>query len=255
MRDRLLGPDSKIDPESINPNFHESRKIINSALTQDSDSTAVEKSDRDHENRSGHYTPNGHSTPDGRHTPDEGHTPDGAGTPNGKGHDDQHHHHHTHNDKKKKRFGDRLTLPHQEGWGSFLREERERAKGDVELPFNEAEKMVRSAHDEVEHIIQRRHSRTRSHESGIPHFHDPDSEKTFIDDEEKAQQLESKLVQRVMQLTIQLEAESRQMLLDSMDKGVARTLLLADRNGESQSCQYRSRTDTLCQCNNVMSGH
>ncbi|CAD6573140.1 MAG: hypothetical protein TREMPRED_000733 [Tremellales sp. Tagirdzhanova-0007] len=47
-------------------------------------------------------------------------------------------------------------------------------------------------------------------------------------DEER--KLELDLLKQLMNRTIQLEAEARQMLLDSMDGGVARTLLLADRN-------------------------
>jgi potassium channel subfamily K len=39
------------------------------------------------------------------------------------------------------------------------------------------------------------------------------------------------MMKQLMDLTVQLEAEARQMMLDSMDKGIARTLLLADRNG------------------------
>jgi potassium channel subfamily K len=42
------------------------------------------------------------------------------------------------------------------------------------------------------------------------------------------------LLRQLLELMVRLEAEARQMLLDSMEKGVARTLLLADRNGESQ---------------------
>jgi potassium channel subfamily K len=42
------------------------------------------------------------------------------------------------------------------------------------------------------------------------------------------------LLRQLLELMVRLEAEAPQMLLDSMEKGVARTLLLADRNGESQ---------------------
>lgn len=45
--------------------------------------------------------------------------------------------------------------------------------------------------------------------------------------------LEVDLFKQLMDLTVQLEAEARQMMLDSMEKGIARTLLLADRNGMS----------------------
>ncbi|KAK4687044.1 hypothetical protein P7C73_g3079, partial [Tremellales sp. Uapishka_1] len=45
------------------------------------------------------------------------------------------------------------------------------------------------------------------------------------------QRVELDLLRQLMNRMIQLEAEARQMLLDSLDKGVARTVLLADRNG------------------------
>ena len=49
-------------------------------------------------------------------------------------------------------------------------------------------------------------------------------------DEER--KFQADLLKQLMNRLVQLEAEARQMLLDSMDVGVARTLLLADRNGE-----------------------
>jgi potassium channel subfamily K len=53
------------------------------------------------------------------------------------------------------------------------------------------------------------------------------------DEEEGKDERELELhLRRLMELTVRLEAEARHMLLDSMEKGVARTLLLADRNGE-----------------------
>ncbi|WWD16124.1 hypothetical protein CI109_100549 [Kwoniella shandongensis] len=48
--------------------------------------------------------------------------------------------------------------------------------------------------------------------------------------EKNERQLEVDMLKQLLQRTIRLEAEARQMLLDSMEQGVARTLLLADRN-------------------------
>ncbi|WRT67322.1 uncharacterized protein IL334_004292 [Kwoniella shivajii] len=53
-------------------------------------------------------------------------------------------------------------------------------------------------------------------------------------DEPEERNLEIDLLKQLMRKTIQLEAEARQMLLDSMDKSVARTLLLADRNVQAR---------------------
>ena len=55
-----------------------------------------------------------------------------------------------------------------------------------------------------------------------------DRESGNSDDDKK---LEADLLKHLMSRIIQLEAEARQMLLDSMDDRIARTLLLADRNG------------------------
>ncbi|WWC89755.1 uncharacterized protein L201_004681 [Kwoniella dendrophila CBS 6074] len=52
--------------------------------------------------------------------------------------------------------------------------------------------------------------------------------------ESEERKLEVDLLEQLMRKTIQLEAEARQMLLDSMGKGVARTLLLADRNVQAR---------------------
>ncbi|KAL7423995.1 Potassium channel [Cryptotrichosporon argae] len=46
----------------------------------------------------------------------------------------------------------------------------------------------------------------------------------------KERDLERDLLGQLINRVVQLEAEARQMMLDSMDKGLARTLLLADRN-------------------------
>jgi potassium channel subfamily K len=61
---------------------------------------------------------------------------------------------------------------------------------------------------------------------------DEQDEQDEDQEEEDVRELELHLLRRLIELTIRLEAESRQMLLDSMEKGVPRTLLLADRNGE-----------------------
>jgi len=53
--------------------------------------------------------------------------------------------------------------------------------------------------------------------------------------DEADQQLEVDLLKQLMDRMVQLEAEARQMLLDAMEEGVARTLLLADRNGAGLS--------------------
>jgi potassium channel subfamily K len=54
------------------------------------------------------------------------------------------------------------------------------------------------------------------------------------EEDQDVRELEIYLLRQLLELMVRLEAEARQMLLDSMEKGVARTLLLADRNGESQ---------------------
>ncbi|GFZ48406.1 hypothetical protein JCM24511_06154 [Saitozyma sp. JCM 24511] len=53
--------------------------------------------------------------------------------------------------------------------------------------------------------------------------------------EEDVRELALHLVRRLMELTVRLEAEARQMLLESMDNDIAKTLLIADRNGECGS--------------------
>ncbi|GFZ48419.1 hypothetical protein JCM24511_06167 [Saitozyma sp. JCM 24511] len=48
--------------------------------------------------------------------------------------------------------------------------------------------------------------------------------------EEGVRELEARLLRKLVELMVRLETEARQMLLDSMEKGLVRTLLLADRN-------------------------
>jgi potassium channel subfamily K len=51
-------------------------------------------------------------------------------------------------------------------------------------------------------------------------------------EEEGVRELESRLLRKLVELMVRLETKARQMLLDSMESGLVRTLLLADRNGE-----------------------
>jgi potassium channel subfamily K len=55
--------------------------------------------------------------------------------------------------------------------------------------------------------------------------------------EEAVRELESHLLRKLVELMVRLETEARQMLLDSMEKGLVRTLLLADRNGELRTAK------------------
>ena len=47
--------------------------------------------------------------------------------------------------------------------------------------------------------------------------------------------MEIDLLKRLMDLTIRLEAEARELLLNTMENGLARTLLMADRNSRFRS--------------------
>ncbi|RSH80075.1 hypothetical protein EHS25_007344 [Saitozyma podzolica] len=71
--------------------------------------------------------------------------------------------------------------------------------------------------------------------AGDPEWDEEETERgeEYAEDED-VRELELHLLRRFVELTVRLEAEARQMLLDSMDKGVARTLLLADRNVQIQ---------------------
>ena len=234
MRARLLGEEEQINPHEVDPTYAQRKAKIMGTATQDSDSTAV----------------------DGANGPDSPDSPDSPVSPTShSGHHGHHNHnHHQHpkaaidedhaNQAGKKKFGDRLTIPsmHREGWRDFIRDEKQRAEASSHAPLTEVEETVQHAHQRVEGIIQRRKSRESERHL---HLSDAASEREMINDEQQAQELESELVKTVMQLIIQLEAEARQMLLDSMDKGVARTLLLADRNGELAPYP---RTKSHCDC-------
>ncbi|RSH94166.1 hypothetical protein EHS25_003969 [Saitozyma podzolica] len=66
------------------------------------------------------------------------------------------------------------------------------------------------------------------------------------EEDQDVRELEMYLLRQLMELMVRLEAEARQMLLDSMEKGVARTLLLADRNdlGESSDLNKHGTRET-----------
>jgi hypothetical protein len=63
------------------------------------------------------------------------------------------------------------------------------------------------------------------------------------DDTSDAAQLAKQrvLVKQLLDRVIKLETQSRQLLLDNLEHGVARTLLVADRNGESDGTRVSSR--------------
>lgn len=56
----------------------------------------------------------------------------------------------------------------------------------------------------------------------------PPGSRTF-----ERRELELGLIRQLMDLTVRLEAEARELLLECMEHSIARTLLLADRNGRS----------------------
>lgn len=116
--------------------------------------------------------------------------------------------------------------------------------------YNTVEKHLRRDYRKARKIIQRgRASRRKRAEEGdgMPKSRDmrrsdgageTDAAQTQADhdaDDQAVDELELELTSELMHLVIQLEAEARQIMLDSMNKSIARTLLLADRNGESFS--------------------
>lgn len=68
-------------------------------------------------------------------------------------------------------------------------------------------------------------------QSSHPAVVESESGDRFIISKEE-RQLEVDLLKQLLAKTVSFEVEARQMLLDSMQKGVERTILLADRNGE-----------------------
>jgi len=103
---------------------------------------------------------------------------------------------------------------------------------DVQEELNDAEQRVVREYNAVESIVKR-----RGRSDGVP------------GDEHDERALELDLVKQLMDLTVRLEAEAREMLLDSMEHGIARTLLLADRNGRPP---LAARIPCSCQCKFAM---
>lgn len=71
----------------------------------------------------------------------------------------------------------------------------------------------------------------RTEQSTHPAVAESESGSHFIISKEE-RQLEVDLLKKLLAKTVSFEVEARQMLLDSMEKSVERTILLADRNGE-----------------------
>lgn len=71
----------------------------------------------------------------------------------------------------------------------------------------------------------------RTEQSTYPAVAESESGSHFIISKEE-RQLEVDLLKQLLAKTVSFEVEARQMLLDSMEKSVERTILLADRNGE-----------------------
>lgn len=63
-------------------------------------------------------------------------------------------------------------------------------------------------------------------------LHLSSSEKETLVEEDEEAVSEGAVIDQLMDLIIRLEVESRDIILGSMEKGVPRTLLLADRNGK-----------------------
>ncbi|WVF71970.1 hypothetical protein IAT40_006780 [Kwoniella sp. CBS 6097] len=85
----------------------------------------------------------------------------------------------------------------------------------------------------VEHGLPNADYKERNRSTGRPESNQKEeqtSKQKLFQEESSERQLELDLLRQLLKRMIQLEAEARQMLLDSMDHGVARTLLLADRN-------------------------
>ncbi|OCF71649.1 hypothetical protein I204_07709 [Kwoniella mangroviensis CBS 8886] len=119
-----------------------------------------------------------------------------------------------------------------------LRDDCDRAKEIIDKREEEARDWERNKVEQQESPIttESNHKRQREDTAKTLVEHEviskssPNSEQ----DETGERQLEIDLLKQLLRKIIQLEAEARQMLLDSMDKGVARTLLLADRNVQAR---------------------
>ncbi|ORY28329.1 hypothetical protein BCR39DRAFT_535524 [Naematelia encephala] len=106
----------------------------------------------------------------------------------------------------------------EDGTDRSIREAKEREEEEEEDDLNESERVLRNDYRRVQGVLKQRK----------PAGDDMDEEEAKKDTEEH--KVEIDLLKQLMDRTVRLEAEARQMLLDSMDKGIARTLLLADRN-------------------------
>lgn len=81
----------------------------------------------------------------------------------------------------------------------------------------------RNVKDDIDRVRKLRDKRGQTAKTGDGKHNEEDAE---------ANQLQVDILKQLLDRMIQLEAEARQLLLDSMGEGIARTLLLADRNGE-----------------------
>lgn len=70
-------------------------------------------------------------------------------------------------------------------------------------------------------------------------------------EDEDEHQLAVDLIKQLLNRTVQLEAEARQMLLESMPHEIARTLLLADRNGPSPPRRFEKGLKVLLTVNSA----
>lgn len=104
----------------------------------------------------------------------------------------------------------------EDGENAAAETEPQDTADNVAKELNDAEKRVVRESAAVESIVKRR-GRSDGAEG----------------DEKDERALEMKLVRQLLDLTVRLEAEAREMLLDTMEHGISRTLLLADRNGVS----------------------
>jgi hypothetical protein len=115
-----------------------------------------------------------------------------------------------------KEMRDRLLgHPDDETEKAISRSEQTDDPDIVAKELNDAEDRVVRENNAVESIVERR-GRSDGNAG----------------DERDERSLELQLVKQLMDLTVRLEAEAREMMLDTMEHGIARTLLLADRNGK-----------------------
>ncbi|ORX33742.1 hypothetical protein BD324DRAFT_653796 [Kockovaella imperatae] len=223
MRVRLLG--EKIEAEKVDPTYHERKSRMMGQASSESEppsaessssQTVVTASEADTRKQRPHIKTEGLGAVSSPMIPVM------------KAHA-RHQTKHTDNGKRKQ-LDHHTSAPllHPGSWRDIMKEEKDRIEEHwPDKPLNEIENMVQKAHRDVEAIISSRNSRPSSFQRIGS---DPKEEEAYLKDEAKAQELETEMLKKLMKLVIQLEAEARQMLLDSMEKGVARMLLRADRN-------------------------